>query len=233
MLPTTSSSSSPSSTTSTSTKTNHVDIDVLSTHIESLRQRMSPIMKSPTPTNGEKPSPRHLPSKVELLFRDFQETSMEIFSQFKCLTISTSCCFEFKHSIHTNQRRSDQVQRTSLINPKTIFSFSELTRAKYQAIIQNSGLFYIDGQVEKKIARSKINSSFQHKHIEQKEIVKEYLLGAGSCGEVFRMEHQPSKTLLAVKVCHMVILHSRFACVCFFCFRVQSGHASVSFGRGK
>ena len=87
MLPTTSSSSSPSSTTSTSTKTNHVDIDVLSTHIESLRQRMSPIMKSPTPTNGEKPSPRHLPSKIELLFRDFQETSMEILAS---LSVSPS-----------------------------------------------------------------------------------------------------------------------------------------------
>jgi hypothetical protein len=30
--------------------------------------------------------------------------------------------------------------------------------------------------------------------------VKEYLLGSGSCGEVFKMEHIPSKTILAVKV---------------------------------
>ncbi len=37
-------------------------------------------------------------------------------------------------------------------------------------------------------------------HIEQKDFVKEYLLGSGSCGEVYRMEHKPSKTVLAVKV---------------------------------
>ncbi|CAF0804432.1 unnamed protein product [Adineta ricciae] len=62
---------------------------------------------------------------------------------------------------------------------------SEETRAKYQEIIQNSGLFYINGE---------------RQLIEQKDIVKIGPLGVGSCGEVFKMEHKPSKMTLAMKV---------------------------------
>jgi hypothetical protein len=36
--------------------------------------------------------------------------------------------------------------------------FSEFTRAKYQAVIQNSGLFHIDGQVENEIFLEGFNS---------------------------------------------------------------------------
>jgi mitogen-activated protein kinase kinase 7 len=151
-------SSPPSSESSTTSIDNHyVDLSAVSTHIESLRIRLTPIIGNsvspnrdpngeknqlkPTPTSlGSSPSPRRRVMDLSIL----------------------------------------PVQTTPDLT-------SELTRAKYQAILQNSGLFHIDGE---------------QKHIEQKDIVKEYLLGSGSCGEVFRMEHKPSKTTLAVKVMH-------------------------------
>lgn len=62
---------------------------------------------------------------------------------------------------------------------------SEVTRAKYQEVIQNSGLFYINGQ---------------HQKIEEKDIVRNGLLGSGSCGYVYKMKHIPTDISLAVKV---------------------------------
>ena len=38
--------------------------------------------------------------------------------------------------------------------------------------------------------------------MELKELVNLSILGYGSCGQVYKMEHQPSKTELAVKIMH-------------------------------
>lgn len=85
------------------------------------------------------------------------------------------------------------------------FIFSELTRAKYQEVIQNSGLFHINGEVYfiemvKIFFIISLILFHQQQKIEEKDIVKGDLLGSGSCGYVYKMEHKPTNTLLAVKV---------------------------------
>ncbi|CAF4086876.1 unnamed protein product [Rotaria magnacalcarata] len=64
---------------------------------------------------------------------------------------------------------------------------SENTQAKYQEVLKNSGLLHINGE---------------QKRVELKELLNVSLLGFGSCGQVFKMEHVPSKTELAVKIMH-------------------------------
>jgi hypothetical protein len=46
--------------------------------------------------------------------------------------------------------------------------------------------------------------------------VKEYLIGSGSCGEVFKMEHKPTKMILAVKV--FILITSNIVCFDFLDF---------------
>ena len=43
---------------------------------------------------------------------------------------------------------------------------------------------------------------FQQKRVELKELTNLSILGYGSCGQVYKMEHIPSKTELAVKIMH-------------------------------
>jgi len=61
--------SSPSSSSSTSTDNTYVGISTLSTQIESLRVRMTPIIGNSVPTNrdtnGERKQPRQTPSRIK------------------------------------------------------------------------------------------------------------------------------------------------------------------------
>ncbi|CAF4498332.1 unnamed protein product [Rotaria sp. Silwood1] len=77
---------------------------------------------------------------------------------------------------------------------------SEQTRAIYEKVLQNSGLFHINGESNWRLSEEPEKLFLMDKFIEQKDFVKEYLLGSGSCGSVFKMEHKPSQTILAVKV---------------------------------
>jgi mitogen-activated protein kinase kinase 7 len=69
----------------------------------------------------------------------------------------------------------------------TINNTSDYTQAKYQEVLKNSGLLNINGE---------------QKRVELKELVNLSILGYGSCGQVYKMEHIPSKTELAVKIMH-------------------------------
>ncbi|CAF5092871.1 unnamed protein product, partial [Rotaria sp. Silwood1] len=64
---------------------------------------------------------------------------------------------------------------------------SEYTQAKYQEVHKNSGLLHINGE---------------QKRVDSKELKNISILGYGSCGQVYKMEHIPSKTELAVKIMH-------------------------------
>ncbi|CAF0721183.1 unnamed protein product [Adineta ricciae] len=64
---------------------------------------------------------------------------------------------------------------------------SEYTQAKYQEVLKNSGLLHINGE---------------QKRTDPKELSNISILGYGSCGHVYKMEHIPSKTELAVKIMH-------------------------------
>ncbi|CAF3181296.1 unnamed protein product [Rotaria sp. Silwood2] len=69
----------------------------------------------------------------------------------------------------------------------SINATSEYTQAKYQEVLKNSGLLHINGE---------------QKRVDNKELKNISILGYGSCGQVFKMEHVPSKTELAVKIMH-------------------------------
>jgi mitogen-activated protein kinase kinase 7 len=64
---------------------------------------------------------------------------------------------------------------------------SDYTQAKYQEVLKNSGLLHINGE---------------QKRVELKELANLSILGYGSCGQVYKMEHTSSKTELAVKIMH-------------------------------
>jgi mitogen-activated protein kinase kinase 7 len=64
---------------------------------------------------------------------------------------------------------------------------SEHTQSKYQEVLKNSGLLHVNGE---------------QKRVELKELVNLSILGYGSCGQVYKMEHVSSKTELAVKIMH-------------------------------
>lgn len=64
---------------------------------------------------------------------------------------------------------------------------SDVTQAKYREVLKNSGLLHIDGE---------------QKRVELKELNNLSILGYGSCGQVYKMEHISSKNQLAVKIMH-------------------------------
>ncbi|UJR27524.1 hypothetical protein I4U23_008808 [Adineta vaga] len=154
MLPSTPSTTSSktlsrSSSSSTSIDSDYVDISALTTQIEHLEKKLTPIIGSNSQeTNIKKrPKPTNLGGSITMRKGAI---NLPISSSQSCVDLT-----------------------------------SEETRAKYQEVLQNSGLFHINGE---------------QKLIEQKDMVKISLLGSGTCGEVFKMEHRPSKMILAVKV---------------------------------
>ncbi|CAF3814250.1 unnamed protein product [Rotaria sordida] len=145
----------PSSSSTTTTESDYVGISNLSNQIESLRVKLTPIIGNSLSPNQH----RNLGTK-----------------QSKPIPTSLGNSPSTRKGV-TNLPISSVQSSVDLT--------SELTRAKYQEVLQNSGLFRLDGE---------------EKFIEQKDFVKDYLLGSGSCGSVFKMEHKPTKTILAAKV---------------------------------
>ncbi|CAF2348333.1 unnamed protein product [Rotaria sp. Silwood2] len=145
----------PSSSSSTTPESDHAGVSNLSNQIESLRRKLTPIIGNTVSSDQSTNVSGKQPKPTPTSLGSSSSTR----KGFIDLPISSA--------------------------QPTVDLTSELTRAKYQEVLQNSGLFHIDGE---------------DKFIEQKDFVKEYLLGSGSCGSVFKMEHKPSKMILAVKV---------------------------------
>ena len=141
----------PVPTPTSSTDNNYVDLSVVSTHIESLRVKLTPIMGNPVTPNPDKNQLKPTTSKKLWLTKFY--LNFEILVN---LGTSPSARRRVGTLPFSSAQPTPDLARwiniySRLIKTKEFLSSSERTRAKYQAILQNSGLFHINGQVDNRM----------------------------------------------------------------------------------